>query len=115
MFNGRGGLELPDNLRAGCAGLIPAPECFDVQVRIFEAMQAGDEAEAERLYRTVLPLIAFVMQGIDHFLCYGKRALARRLRLPEVHDRTPSAQPTPFGLACVERYAAELGPLGGLG
>jgi 2-keto-3-deoxy-L-arabinonate dehydratase len=33
VFNGRGGLELPDNLRAGCAGLIPAPDCFEAQVR----------------------------------------------------------------------------------
>ncbi|MFO1349449.1 MAG: dihydrodipicolinate synthase family protein [Gammaproteobacteria bacterium] len=36
IFNGRGGLELPDNLRAGCAGMIPAPECFDRQARIYE-------------------------------------------------------------------------------
>ena len=32
VFNGRGGLELPDNLRAGCAGLIPAPDCFEAQI-----------------------------------------------------------------------------------
>ena len=43
VFNGRGGLELPDCLRAGCAGLIPAPECFDVQVGILEAMRRGEE------------------------------------------------------------------------
>ncbi len=24
VFNGRGGMELPDNFRAGCAGLVPA-------------------------------------------------------------------------------------------
>ena len=115
VFNGRGGLELPDNLRAGCAGLSPAPECADVQVRIFELMTSGDpteEHEAERLYRDILPLIAFVMQGIEHFLCYGKRVLAHRLGLGPVHDRVPSLQPTPFGLACAERYAAGLGPLG---
>ena len=51
VFNGRGGLELPDNLRAGCAGLIPAPDCFEAQVRIYEAMRRGDEDEAERIYR----------------------------------------------------------------
>lgn len=62
VFNGRGGLELPDCLRAGCAGMIPAPECFDVQVRIFAAMRRGDEAEAERLYREILPLVVFAMQ-----------------------------------------------------
>ena len=92
VLNGRGGLELPDNLRAGCVGLIPAPECFDVQVRIFELMQSGqpaDEAEAERLYRGILPLIVFLMQSVENFLCYGKRLTARRLGLGEVHDRPP--------------------------
>jgi 2-keto-3-deoxy-L-arabinonate dehydratase len=108
VFNGRGGLELVDCLRAGCAGMIPAPECFDVQVRIFELMRTlrpEDEAEAERLYASVLPLITFLMSSIEQFLCYGKRLTARRLGLGEVHDRAPALRPTPFGLACLERLA----------
>ena len=115
VLNGRGGLELPDNLRAGCVGLIPAPECFDVQVRIFELMRTGrsvDEAEAERLYREILPLIVFLMQSVENFLCYGKRVAARRLGLGEVLDRPPAQPPTAFGLASDERYAAGLGPYG---
>jgi 4-hydroxy-tetrahydrodipicolinate synthase len=111
VFNGRGGLELPDNLRAGCAGLIPAPECHDVQVRIYEAMRAGREEEAEGLYREILPLIVFLMQSVETFLCYGKRVTARRLGLGPVHDRAPSLPPTEFGLACATRLAATLGPL----
>jgi 2-keto-3-deoxy-L-arabinonate dehydratase len=111
VFNGRGGLELPDCLRAGCAGLIPAPECFDAQVRIFEAMRRGDEAEADRLYRDILPLVVFLMQSIDQFLCYGKRVAARRLGLGEVFDRQPAQAPTPLGLAVADRLAAALPPL----
>jgi 4-hydroxy-tetrahydrodipicolinate synthase len=110
VFNGRAGLELPDCLRAGCVGMIPAPECFDVQVRVFEAMRAGNEDEAERLYREILPLIVFLMQSVETFLCYGKRLTARRLGLGPVHDRTPALPPTEFGLACLERLAAKLGP-----
>lgn len=111
VFNGRGGLELPDNLRAGCAGVIPAPECFDVQVRIYDLMRASDETEAERLYREILPLIVFLMASIDTFVCYGKRLTARRLGIAEVHDRAPCQHPSPFGLAMLERLAAGLGPL----
>jgi 4-hydroxy-tetrahydrodipicolinate synthase len=111
VLNGRGGLELPDNLRAGCAGLIPATDTFDRQVRIFEAMQRGDQAQAEHVYREVLPAIAFVMQSLDTLLCYGKRLAALRLGLGEVTDRQPALAPTGFGLACVRRYADVLGPL----
>ena len=109
VFNGRGGLELPDNLRAGCAGMIPAPDCFEVQVRIYEAMRRGDEAQAERLYREILPAIVFVMASIDHLICYGKRLVAARMGAGPVHDRAPALAPTPFGEAAVARFAALLG------
>ena len=108
IFNGRGGLELPDVLRAGCVGMIPAPECCDVQVKIYEAMQRGDEALAQALYAQVLPLIIFVMQSIEASLTYGKRITARRLGLGEVYDRTPSLAPTQFGLDCATARAAQL-------
>ena len=78
VFNGRGGLELTDNFRAGCVGMIPAPECADIQVQIYEHMRAGREEEAERLYEKILPLVTFLMQSVDQFLCYGKRLTARR-------------------------------------
>jgi len=108
VFNGRGGLELTDNLRAGCAGIIPAPECFDIQVRIYEAMRAGREDEADRLYRDIAPLIEFMMSSLDTFVCYGKRIAARRLGITEVHDRAPCQHPSAFGLAMMERFLAKL-------
>ncbi len=114
VFNGRAGLELTDNLRAGCSGMIPGIEGLDVQSRIFDLMASGnatDEAEAERLYADILPLIVFVMQSLDTLLCYGKRVAARRLGLGDVHDRQPAEAPTAFGLACVERHAARFGRL----
>ena len=111
VFNGRGGLELTDNFRAGCKGMIPAPECADVQVRIYELMKDGDEAEAERLYAEVLPLITFLMQSVDQFLCYGKRLTARRLGLSEVFDRAPCQRPTDLGLAILDRYGRKLDSL----
>ena len=112
VFNGRGGLELTDNLRAGCVGMVPAPECVDRQIRIFELMAEGGteaENEAERLYQEILPVIVFVMQSIEHFLCYGKRILAARLGL-DVYDRMPSMTPTAFVLERVQAYAKMLGP-----
>lgn len=106
VFNGRNGLELPDNLRAGCAGMIPGPETCAVQARIFELMRSGEAAEAERLYREILPLLTFVMQSLETLHCYGKRILAGRLGLGPVTDRAPGLAPSAFGLACARRYAA---------
>ncbi len=110
VFNGRGGLELTDILRAGCRGIIPAPECCDIQVRIYNAMVRGDDLLADELYRKVLPLIVFVMQSIEASLTYGKRITAQRLGLGTVYDRTHNLAPTAFGLDCARAHAAFLSP-----
>jgi 4-hydroxy-tetrahydrodipicolinate synthase len=111
VFNGRGGLELIDNLRAGCAGMIPASDTFDRQARIFDLLSEGAETQAEALYRDVLPAIVFVMQSLDTLHTYGKRIAAMRLGLGEVFDRAPALAPNAFGMRCAQRYAAALGPL----
>ena len=79
ILNGRGGIELVDNLRAGCAGIIPAPDCADVQIAMYNAYAQGDHARAERLYELTLPYVIFVMQSVDFALTYGKQLTARRL------------------------------------
>jgi 2-keto-3-deoxy-L-arabinonate dehydratase len=111
VFNGRAGLELTDNLRAGCAGMVPGMDCLDRQSRVFDLMRAGREDEAEAVYREILPGIVFAMSSIEHLVCYGKRIAARRLGIAEVFDRAPALAPTAFGLGCVERIADALGAL----
>ena len=94
VFQGRGGMEFIDVMRAGCVGMIPSVESCGVQSRIFELMQTGraeDEAAAERLYAELAPLIMFLMQSVDQFLCYGKRLTAGRLGIAAVHDRPARA------------------------
>jgi 2-keto-3-deoxy-L-arabinonate dehydratase len=112
VFGGLAGKEITGTLEAGCVGLIPAPDCVDVHVRIFEAMRRGDNEAAGDLYRKVLPLITFVNASVEHYLCYGKLLVARRIGLPGMHPRTPALPPTAFGEAMLDRLAAGLGPLG---
>ena len=111
VLNGRGGLELLDNLRAGCAGMIVAPDCFDWQQRVYEAFANGDVARAETLYREVLPGIVFVMQSLDTLICYGKRIAAWRMDFEVQHDRDTKLLPSRFGLETARRFAHTLGPL----
>ena len=110
VFNGRGGIELVDSLRAGCAGLIPAPELVDRQVQIYQFWRDGLTEEAEAFQKEILPMIVFNMQTIPHLLCYGKRLLAARLGL-NVFDRAPFQAPTEFGLQRIATFAKDLGSL----
>lgn len=107
VFGGHGGKEFPALMRSGGAGLIPAPDCLPVQIRMFELFQENTPtslAEAERLHREVLPLIVYMTHAVPTLLTYGKRLFAAKLGLPAPIDRLPAAQPTPFGLAETLRF-----------
>lgn len=112
VLNGRGGLELTDNWRAGCTGMILAPDTIDRSVAIWGRLERGEEEAAEAAYAEVLPTIVFIMQSVESLICYGKRVFAARAGL-EVHDRGPALRPTAMGLELVKRHAARLGPLAG--
>lgn len=113
VFAGQGGIEFMTNLRSGCAGLIPAPDCLSHQVRIYELWQEGTEdsrARAEQLHRETLPLIVLMMRNLDaYMLPLGKRWLAKHLDI-QVHDRIPSIEPTEFGLSETELLAMGVHP-----
>jgi 4-hydroxy-tetrahydrodipicolinate synthase len=111
IFNGRAGIELTESLRAGCVGLIPGAETADAQAAIYDLMVAGDEAEAERRFRELLPLLLFLMESIRHLVCYGKRLAAWRMDLGEIHDRAPAGTPSTYGLDLLERLSADLGDM----
>ncbi|CAM5204662.1 dihydrodipicolinate synthetase [Bosea thiooxidans] len=108
VMNGRGGLELIDNLRAGCGGMILAPDVIDLMLRAYENFIAGDEPAAERAYRDALPAIVFIMQSLESLICYGKRVFGARAGIT-IHDRAPAMRPTAFGEKLVADHVTRLG------
>ncbi len=110
VLNGRGGLELPDNLRAGCAGLVPAPDCADWQMAIHAAFLAGDEVHMDALYRDILPYIVFAMQSLDIAIACGKRMFAARAGIANACAcRIVRDAPDPFLIAAMGRWSAAFG------
>ena len=114
VFNGRGGLELPDMILAGAAGMIPAPDCADIQVAIFNAVEAGDLERAMALYQRILPYIVFAMQTIDAHILYGKQVFARRAGIANASAcRVPKEVRQPFFEVAGTRWSESFGPYGG--
>ncbi|MEO5771143.1 MAG: dihydrodipicolinate synthase family protein [Burkholderiaceae bacterium] len=110
-FGGHGGVELISLMRSGGRGLIPAPDCLALQVAMFDALDSGDlarEAAALKAHKELLPLIVLMTRSLAGILTYGKRLMAQRLGLAQVHDRPGIAPPTAFGLAEVERVFADV-------
>lgn len=111
IFNGRGGLELPASVRAGCVGLIPAPEVADLLARCWDLLASRDstaQAQGERLHADLLPLLTYVMASPEHMLCYGRRLFATRAAIAPVHPRHPCVLPDAFGLELLARLSAHL-------
>lgn len=57
IFGGAAGKFLPDELRRGADGCMPACEVADLLAKVMELWWAGDEAAARDLHRRLLPLI----------------------------------------------------------
>ncbi len=114
VLNGRGGLELTDNFRIGCAGMILAPDIIDHAVVIWRAMRDGDHVKADAHYARILPSITFAMQSIESLVCYGKRIFAARAGI-DVFDRSPALRPTATGLDLVGTPCRSTGLVSGRG
>ena len=102
-------------LLSGGTGCIPAPDVFDVELRIFDLFQKGGEenfTEADRLYKEILPLIVFMSQSVTYTLSYGKYLTARRLGLKNTELRAPALQTTEFGRKMIDRMTKDFGLFG---
>jgi 4-hydroxy-tetrahydrodipicolinate synthase len=70
--------------------------------------EVGDYKSAEEMYQKVLPVIVFIMQSIEHLICYGKRIYGLRSGI-EIYDRAPALVPTKFGLESAAYWSEYLG------
>lgn len=57
IFGGFGGRVLPDELRRGADGCMPACEIADLLAKVMERWWSGDQESARELHRRLLPLI----------------------------------------------------------
>jgi len=85
IFGGFGGRVLPDELRRGANGSMPACEIADLLAAVMELWWAGDEAGARALHRRLLPLIMLENHPFMRYI------LKRRGVFTSTVERAPSA------------------------
>jgi 4-hydroxy-tetrahydrodipicolinate synthase len=57
VMGGKAGKTLMEEVRHGVSGTMPACEIADVHVKLWNAIEAGDEARARSIFRRLLPLL----------------------------------------------------------
>ena len=88
IFGGSHGRWMMSEMERGSSGFMPAVQTLDLYVKTWQAFQAGDKAEARRLYDAHLPLInLLLMVGLQ--VC--KEVLVRRGVFDNNIMRTPGA------------------------
>jgi 4-hydroxy-tetrahydrodipicolinate synthase len=95
IFGGAGGKFLPDEMRRGAKGNMPACELADVLVKISDLWWAGQEEEARALHRRLLPLInleshpfmRYILKRRGVFSTLVERAPAGKMALDEGDKR----------------------------
>ncbi|MEW6753744.1 MAG: dihydrodipicolinate synthase family protein [Candidatus Latescibacterota bacterium] len=114
VFGGAAGKYIPDELRRGGNGCMPACELGDVLARVYELWWTGRQAEARDLHRRVLPLINLESHPFMRYLLHRRgvftslveRAPAGRQALDEDDRReisilleavSPQVAAFPFG------------------
>jgi 4-hydroxy-tetrahydrodipicolinate synthase len=84
IFGGFGGRVLPDELRRGANGCMPACEIADLLALVMERWWAGEEAGARDLHRRLLPLIQLETHPFMRYI------LTRRGVFTSTVERAPS-------------------------
>jgi dihydrodipicolinate synthase/N-acetylneuraminate lyase len=88
VFGGAFGRWMLSELHRGATGFMPAAESIDVHVQVWDAYQAGNQAEARRIFNALLPLINFTTM-IGLHAC--KEVLVRRGIFKSSAMRLPNA------------------------
>ena len=57
VMGGKAGRYLIDEYHRGCCGNMPACEISDIQAKLWNALESGDEAGAVKIYNQIIPLL----------------------------------------------------------
>jgi len=78
IFVGNAGFQMIEGFLRGASGVMPGPSMPDVYRRIWDAMLAGDFAEAARIHAKLNALLNHIRQNVEMIIFYEKRILKRR-------------------------------------
>jgi 4-hydroxy-tetrahydrodipicolinate synthase len=108
VFGGSGGRFLLLEHPRGAAGQMPGCHVTDVVVRLWDALEAGDAAEANRVFAALAPLFTLEQQWPGGAY---KDVLVLRGVIPSSRSRSAGEAPDAEDYRALQRIMADLRPL----
>jgi len=90
IIYGLGGVAMMDGLAHGASAMMPGAACLEIYVRVFELYKQGRRGEAEEVFHSLLPYLAFAMQHLEVAIHIEKRVMVKRGILPNSRMRQPT-------------------------
>ncbi|OQA79660.1 MAG: L-2-keto-3-deoxyarabonate dehydratase [Lentisphaerae bacterium ADurb.Bin242] len=78
IFVGNAGFQMIEGFRRGASGVMPGPSMPDVYRKIWDALLAGDDREAQRVHNKLNALLNHIRQDVEMIIHFEKRILRRR-------------------------------------
>ncbi len=110
LFMGNAGFQLVESHARGCVGLMPGASMTDLYRRAWDALLAGDRAEALRLHTLLLMVLNHIRQDVEQIIHFEKRILRRRGALQSDGVRLPAFASDVFFDQIFEELCAVLAP-----
>jgi dihydrodipicolinate synthase/N-acetylneuraminate lyase len=104
---GYAGIQLPDALRRGAAGVQPGCSFTEIYVAVWRAWEAGERDQALDLHRRLLPYISYWMQNVELIVQAEKTILARRGIISSDRCRAPGWTLDQEERAMIEHFLEE--------
>ena len=90
---GNAGFQMIEGFRRGAIGVMPGPSMPDLYRRIWDALLAGEDDEAQRLHDSLNALLNHIRQNVEMIIHYEKHILQRRGLIECAHCRPPGFHP----------------------
>ena len=74
----------------GAAGVMPGPSMPDVYRAVWDALLAGNDAEARRIHGVLNAMLNHIRQNVEMIIFFEKRILKRRGFIRSDFCRTPA-------------------------
>lgn len=106
---GYAGVQMPDALARGAAGVQPGCSFTQVYVELWRRW-SGNRAAFTALYEKLLPYISYWMQSVELIVRVEKTILKQRGIIASDYCRSPSYRLDTCEIAQVEQFLAEFAP-----
>lgn len=101
---GYAGVQLPDVLSRGSAGIQPGCSFTEIYVTLYELFQQGKHREMNELFGRLLPYISYWMQGVELIIKAEKMILERRGIIGSSYCRAPGYRLDDAEVQMIDRF-----------